>query len=210
MEPSKQALIEFILSRNVLQFGNFTLKSGRQSPFFFNAGQLHYGEDLQIISSYFAEAIEQFHRPIDTLFGPAYKGIPLVSSCAMTMMTKFNKNYPYSFNRKEKKQHGEQGLIVGAPIQNNVLLIDDVITAGTAIRESADFIVKQGGSIAGILVLLDRQEQGQHNQQASQELSETYDCCVQALLIQQDLMEYTKTYQPKTFQMLEKHQKIMS
>lgn len=157
MPTPQQRLLQLALDYDVLRFGEFTLKSGRQSPYFFNAGLFNTGHALQVIGECYADIILQENLTLDMLFGPAYKGIPLVSAAAMGLATR-GKDYPYAFNRKEAKDHGEGGVFVGAPIQGNIVLVDDVITAGTAIRESVKLIEAAGARVSGIVVLFDRQE----------------------------------------------------
>ena len=157
MPTPQQRLLQLALDYDVLRFGEFTLKSGRLSPYFFNAGLFNTGHALKILGECYADVIEQEKLPLDMLFGPAYKGIPLVSAAAVALAAK-GKDYPYAFNRKEAKDHGEGGVFVGAPIQGNILLVDDVITAGTAIRESVSLIQAAGAQVSGIVVLFDRQE----------------------------------------------------
>jgi orotate phosphoribosyltransferase len=157
MPTPQQRLLQLALDYDVLRFGEFTLKSGRLSPYFFNAGLFNTGHALKILGECYADVIEQEKLPLDMLFGPAYKGIPLVSAAAVAMAAK-GKDLPYAFNRKEAKDHGEGGVFVGAPIQGKVLLVDDVITAGTAIRESVSLIQAAGAQVSGIVVLFDRQE----------------------------------------------------
>jgi len=160
--------IQFAVEHGVLQFGEFTLKSGRVSPYFFNAGLFNDGSALDQLSSFYAQAIVESGLEFDMLFGPAYKGIPLVAAVAMTLSRDHGCNYPYAFNRKEVKSYGDGGQIVGAPLQGKVLIIDDVITAGTAINEAAEIIANTKGKVAGVVIAFDRQEKGQ---QADSELS---------------------------------------
>ncbi|MFI4955715.1 MAG: orotate phosphoribosyltransferase [Gammaproteobacteria bacterium] len=157
MSTPQQRLLQLALDYHVLRFGEFTLKSGRQSPYFFNAGLFNTGNALKVLGECYADIIQQENLPLDMLFGPAYKGIPLVSAAAVALAER-GKDYPYAFNRKEAKDHGEGGVFVGAPIQGNVLLVDDVITAGTAIRESVGLIQAAGAQVSGIVVLFDREE----------------------------------------------------
>ena len=154
--------IQFAVERGVLQFGEFTLKSGRNSPYFFNAGLFNDGQALAQLSHFYAQAIVDSKMDFDMLFGPAYKGIPLVAAVAMTLSRDYGKNYPYAFNRKEVKKHGDGGQIVGAPLTGKVLILDDVITAGTAINEAADIIAQADSKaqIQGVVIAFDRQELG--------------------------------------------------
>ena len=153
--------IQFAVEHGVLQFGEFNLKSGRVSPYFFNAGLFNDGSALDKLSGFYAQAIVDSKLEFDMLFGPAYKGIPLVVAVAMTLSRDHNRNYPYAFNRKEVKEYGDGGQIVGAPLTGKVLIIDDVITAGTAINEAAEIIAQMQGQLAGVVIAFDRQERGQ-------------------------------------------------
>ena len=192
MQDYQKKFIEFALSSNVLRFGEFTLKSGRVSPYFFNAGLFNSGEALSKLGQYYAQALKDSDIQFDVLFGPAYKGIPLASSCAMSLFTEHNINTPYSFNRKEAKAHGEGGNIVGAPLEGKVLIIDDVITAGTAIREAMDIISNAGANAAGVLIALDRQEKGQAELSAIQEVEQQYNIPVISIIKLGDLIEFIK------------------
>lgn len=189
---SPQALIELALKRGVLKFGEFTLKSGRISPYFFNAGLLNDGEALSLLANGYADTLMRCEG-VSVIFGPAYKGIPLVAATASALWQQHGVNVPWGFNRKEAKDHGEGGVLVGAPVQGQrVWIIDDVITAGTAIREVVDILQKAGAIIAGVLVALDRQERGQGTLSAIQEVEQQYNIPVHALITMQDLMEYLK------------------
>jgi len=152
--------IQFAIQQGVLQFGEFTLKSGRVSPYFFNAGIFNDGNAIATLSKFYAQAIVESAVEFDMLFGPAYKGIPLATAVAIALANEHDRNVPYAFNRKEAKQHGDGGQIVGAPIEGKVLIIDDVITAGTAINEAVSIIQQQGGEPSAVAVAFDRQEQG--------------------------------------------------
>ncbi|MFK7816627.1 MAG: orotate phosphoribosyltransferase [Gammaproteobacteria bacterium] len=162
MENSSK-FIQFAVEHHVLQFGEFTLKSGRVSPYFFNAGLFNDGNALHMLSQFYAQAIVDSNLEFDMLFGPAYKGIPLVTAVAMTLSRDHGKNYPYAFNRKEVKKHGDGGHIVGAPLDGKVLIIDDVITAGTAINEAAEILAQSNGKAAGVVIAFDREERSQEN-----------------------------------------------
>ncbi len=148
------------LAKQVLKFGEFTLKSGRKSPYFFNAGLFNTGRDLALLGRFYAEALVDSGIEFDLLFGPAYKGIPIATTTAVALAEHHDRDLPYCFNRKEAKTHGEGGNLVGSPLQGRVMLVDDVITAGTAIRESMEIIQAQGAQLAGVLISLDRQERG--------------------------------------------------
>lgn len=196
MQQYQLDFITFSLQRNTLRFGEFTLKSGRTSPYFFNAGLFNTGEDLHLIGQYYSTALENSSLEYDALFGPAYKGIPLVSATAVALAAQHNKNIPYAFNRKEAKDHGEGGQMVGADLQGQrVIIIDDVITAGTAIREAVDFLKQAGAILAGVLIALDRQERGQGTSSAIQEIEEQYGIPVISIITVQDLMTYMQDEQ---------------
>ena len=158
LAPYQREFIEFALSLGVLRFGTFKLKSGRTSPYFFNAGLFQTSGALSRLADFYAAAIESSGIAYDGLFGPAYKGIPLVSVTAVALFRAHGVDKPYSFNRKEAKDHGEGGTIVGAPLKGQILIVDDVITAGTAVREAFDIIKSNGAAAAGVVVALDRNE----------------------------------------------------
>ena len=162
------------LSRQALRFGQFTLKSGRVSPYFFNAGLFNDGQSLAILGRCYAGALLHSQLQFDVLFGPAYKGIPLVASTAVAIADAQRRNVPWAFNRKEAKDHGEAGLIVGSPLQGRVVILDDVITAGTAIRESIELIRQAGAEAVGVALALDRQERGQGERSAVQEVESLF------------------------------------
>ena len=181
-----QAFIELALSRGVLKFGEFTLKSGRVSPYFFNAGLLNDGEALSLLAQGYADKLTQCEN-VDVIFGPAYKGIPFVAATAVALSQTHNKSVPWGFNRKEAKDHGEGGVLVGAAVEGKkVWIIDDVITAGTAIREVVTILKNAGATIAGVLVALDRQGE----LSAIQEVQKELEIPVHALITMKDLMDY--------------------
>lgn len=185
-----QAFIELALSRGVLKFGEFTLKSGRVSPYFFNAGLLSDGEALSLLANGYADRLATCEH-VDVIFGPAYKGIPFVAAAAVALTQNHKQSVPWGFNRKEAKDHGEGGLLVGADVKGKkVWIIDDVITAGTAIREVVDILQQAGATIAGVLVALDRQERGQGELSAIQEVQKEFNVPVHALITMKDLMDY--------------------
>ncbi|MDO8953235.1 MAG: orotate phosphoribosyltransferase [Gammaproteobacteria bacterium] len=192
MKAYQIEFIEFAIKHKVIQFGAFTLKSGRVSPYFFNAGLFNSGEALTKMGQWYAEAIIESKVQFDQLFGPAYKGIPLVSSTAIALSDKHHANYPYSFNRKEAKDHGEGGTIVGAPLQGKVLIIDDVITAGTAFRETMQLFNEAKVKPAGLMIALDRQEKGQGSLSAVQEIEQEFTIPVISLINLNTLIEYLK------------------
>ncbi len=192
MQDYKRKFIEFAIDNEVLRFGSFTLKSGRVSPYFFNAGLFNTGEHLTRLSRFYAAAIVDSGIEFDTLFGPAYKGIPLAAITALSLFDQHQRNIPYCFNRKEAKDHGEGGNIVGAPLSGKVLIIDDVITAGTAIGEAMEIIAAAGASASGVVIALDRQERGKGEKSAIQEVEQNYGMKVASIITLADLMEYLK------------------
>lgn len=167
---SANEFLSYCLEREVLRFGEFTLKSGRVSPYFFNAGLFNRGSDLVRLGRYYAEAIVASGLDFDLIFGPAYKGIPLAAAVAIALETGYGRDLPWAFNRKEAKDHGEGGNIVGAPLHGRVLIVDDVITAGTAIRESVDIIQAAGAEPVAVAIALDREERGRGERSAIQEV----------------------------------------
>jgi orotate phosphoribosyltransferase len=170
MQEFQQQFLDYCIQRGVLRFGEFTLKSGRVSPYFFNAGLFNTGADLSALASFYAQAIQHSGIDFDVLFGPAYKGIPLAAITAASLYQQFNIDKSYAFDRKEKKDHGEGGQIVGAELKGDILIIDDVITAGTAIRQSMQLIDSLGAKVKGVTIALDRQEKGQGDKSAIDEL----------------------------------------
>lgn len=183
--------IDFCLAHKIIQFGDFTLKSGRKSPYFFNAGLFNTGETIATLGKFYAQAIIEAKIDFDVLFGPAYKGIPLAVSTAIALSA-HNINKPFCFNRKISKDHGEGGNLVGAPLQGKVLIIDDVITAGTAIRESLALIQENNATLAGIAVAFDRQEKGQHSLSAITEIEQTHQTQVISIIKFTDLVSYVE------------------
>ena len=182
--------IEFALERGVLKFGEFTLKSGRISPYFFNAGLFNTGRDLARLGRFYAAALMDSGVDYDLLFGPAYKGIPIASATALQLCEQHDIDMPYCFNRKEKKAHGEGGSLVGSELKGKVMLVDDVITAGTAIRESMDIINDAGAELAGVLIALDRQEKGKGELSAIQEIERDYGATMISIVTLGDLIGY--------------------
>jgi orotate phosphoribosyltransferase len=182
--------IRLCIELGVLRFGRFTLKSGRVSPYFFNAGLFNDGRAIAALGRHYARAAALSGLAFDMLFGPAYKGIPLVTATAAALAEHEDQNVPFAFNRKEAKVHGEGGTIVGAPLAGRVLIVDDVITAGTAIRESVEIIRSGGATPAGVLIALDREERGQGERSAVQEVQETYGLPVVSVLRLRDLMTH--------------------
>ena len=186
----KQLFIDIALNSGALKFGSFKLKSGRISPYFFNAGEFYCGEVLKKLGFCYAAALKRSNLKFDMLFGPAYKGIPLVSSMAVALFDNYKIDIPYCFNRKEEKQHGEAGLIVGAPSSGEVVIIDDVITAGTAVKESLDIITKSGGKVTAIIVGLDRKERGASEMSATQEIERDYSIPVVSIIDIDDIIRF--------------------
>ncbi len=187
---TREKFIEFLLEAGVLKLGSFTLKSGRTSPYFFNAGLINTGNQVSQLARAYASAIANSTLGYDVLFGPAYKGIPLVATTAMALSEFHQIDVPFSFNRKEKKDHGEGGLLVGAELRGRVLILDDVITAGTAIREAIELIQAHGAQPSGIVVALDRMEKGQSETSAIQELQQEFNIPVISIITLSDIIDY--------------------
>ena len=192
MQQYQKDFVNFMLETGALKFGEFTLKSGRISPYFFNAGLFNQGKHLSQLGQFYAQAIETSGIQFDVLFGPAYKGIPLATATAIALNDSFNRNVPYSFNRKEAKDHGEGGNIVGHPLEGDILIIDDVITAGTAIREAQDIIAATGATTKGVIVALDRQEKGKGELSAIQEVEQNFGIFVASIINLSHLITYLK------------------
>jgi len=190
MQDYKREFIEFALAQDVLRFGEFELKSGRISPYFFNAGLFNSGAALAQLGRFYAAAIEQSGVEYDVVLGPAYKGIPLATTTAVALSDKYGKDVPYAFNRKEAKTHGEGGQLVGAELNGRVLIIDDVITAGTAVREVMALIEQYKAKPAGVVIALNRQEKGNGDLSAIQEVERDYDVPVVSIITLNDLMSY--------------------
>ena len=190
MEDYQTRFLEFAIERGVLRFGEFTLKSGRVSPYFFNAGLFNTGAALSELADYYAAALVDSKLDVDLLFGPAYKGIPLVSATAIALQRNYQRDYPFVFNRKEAKAHGEGGLLVGSPLAGKVMIIDDVITAGTAIREVMSVIAESDARAVGVLVAIDRQEKGQGELSAIQEVERDYGVSVISVVKFSDITSF--------------------
>ena len=190
MEQYKRDFIEFALSRNVLKFGEFTLKSGRKSPYFFNAGLFNTGAGLARLGEFYAAAIQASAVDFDVVFGPAYKGIPIGTSVSVALFNRYGIDKPVCFNRKEVKDHGEGGNLIGSPLQGKILLVDDVITAGTAIRESMGLISANQADLAAVLIALNRKERGKGELSAIQEVERDYQCQVLSIIDLDDLMQF--------------------
>ena len=194
MKDYQNDFIDFAIQAGVLRFGEFTLKSGRTSPYFFNAGLFNTGEHLAKLGRCYAQAIVDSDINFDVLFGPAYKGIPLAAAASIALAEQHGKNIPWCFNRKEAKDHGEGGNLVGSPLNGRILVIDDVITAGTAIRESVDIIKSAGAELVGVVIALDRQERGQGERSAIQEVEENLGINVASIVKLEHLLEYLKMH----------------
>jgi len=190
MKNYQHDFINFALSAGVLRFGEFTLKSGRISPYFFNAGLFNTGEHLARLGRCYAQAIVDSGSKFDVLFGPAYKGIPLAAATSIALADHHQRNTPWCFNRKEAKDHGEGGNLVGAGLAGDIMVIDDVITAGTAIRESVEIIESAKASLSGIIIALDRQERGRDQRSAIQEVEESLGITVISIVTLAHLLEY--------------------
>ncbi|KAG9283943.1 hypothetical protein G9A89_005450 [Geosiphon pyriformis] len=206
LKPYQREFISFAISHNVIRFGSFELKSGRISPYFFNAGLFSTGRALSSLGQFYAAALEDAGAPsliphpsqkntettleYNMLFGPAYKGIPLVVATAIALVEKYNKDIPYAFNRKEVKDHGEGGNIVGAPLTGRVLIIDDVITAGTAIKESFTIIKAHNASLAGVIVAVNRQERGTNEKSAIEEIEQEFGISVKSIITFEQIIQY--------------------
>ena len=192
MKTYKRNFLELAMKLGVLKFGEFTLKSGRKSPYFFNAGLFNTGQSIADLGQYYANAIVDSGIEFDMIFGPAYKGIPLATQSAAALAEHHQINKPFSYNRKEQKKHGEGGFIVGAPLNGRVLIIDDVITAGTAVREAFDLIENSNAKIAGLVISIDRQEIGVNGKSAIQELEDNLNIPVVSIAKLDDLIELMK------------------
>lgn len=190
IQSYQRDFFDFVIRCQVLRFGEFTLKSGRVSPYFFNSGLFDNGEAISALGRYYAAAIEDSGIDYDMIYGPAYKGIPLAVATVIALYEQHQRNVPYAFNRKEAKDHGEGGLIVGSPLKGRVLVIDDVISAGTSVRESADIISNANASFAGVTIALDRQERGQGETSAIQEVEQDYAIKVASIVDLQSLIIY--------------------
>lgn len=190
MQAYQREFIQFALERGVLRFGEFTLKSGRVSPYFFNAGLFDSGLALAKLGRFYAQALVDSGLSYDVVFGPAYKGIPLAATTAVALAEHHQRDVPWCFNRKEAKDHGEGGTLVGAPLAGNIVIVDDVITAGTAIREVMQIIQGEGAQAAGVLIALDRQERGTGALSAIQEVERDFNMPVISIVSLQQVLEY--------------------
>ncbi|MCF7487694.1 orotate phosphoribosyltransferase [Vibrio sp. A2-1] len=190
MKAYQREFIEFALEKEVLKFGEFTLKSGRKSPYFFNAGLFNTGRDLARLGRFYAAALADSGIEFDVLFGPAYKGIPIATTTAVALADHHDVDTLYCFNRKEAKNHGEGGNLVGSELEGRIMLVDDVITAGTAIRESMEIIQANGADLAGVLVAIDRQEKGKGELSAIQEVERDFGCAIISIVSLTDLVTF--------------------
>ena len=189
----QKQFIQYSLDCGVLKFGKFELKSGRTSPYFFNTGLFNSGAQLAKLGQFYAQALIHSGIKVDVLYGPAYKGIPLVSTASIAYAQMQDSDIPFAFNRKEAKDHGEGGNLVGAPLKGNVLILDDVITAGTSVRESVVIISAAGATPAGVLIALDRQEKGEHDISAIQEVSTRFALPVISIIALEHIIEFIET-----------------
>ncbi len=185
----QKEFIQYALDCGVLKFGEFQLKSGRKSPYFFNTGLFNTGARLGRLGRFYAQSLIESSIHVDMLYGPAYKGIPLVSTASIAY-SQLKQDIPYAFNRKEAKDHGEGGVIVGSPLQGKVLILDDVITAGTSVRESVEIIGKMNATPAGVLIALDRQEKGENDKSAVQEVSERFNMPIISIISLAQIIEF--------------------
>jgi orotate phosphoribosyltransferase len=193
MADHKTTFFDLALRKGNLRFGEFTLKSGRQSPYFFNAGGFDDGESLATLADCYSDALVESGVAFDMLFGPAYKGIPLAAALAVSFARRHDRNLPFCYNRKEAKDHGEGGHLVGAPLAGRVLIVDDVISAGTSVRESIRWITDAGAVPAGVAIALDRQERGQGRESAAREVEQAYGVPVVAIAGLDDLITHVST-----------------
>lgn len=193
MHDHQTRFLDLALRCEALRFGDFTLKSGRQSPYFFNAGRFDHGSALGVLGDCYAHALMASHIGLDMIFGPAYKGIPLATTAAIALAA-HGRDLPVAFNRKEAKDHGEGGSLIGAPLTGRVLIVDDVVTAGTAVRESIALIHAAGATPCGVLVALDRQERGESGLSATQEIAHQFNIPVVSIARLDELLTYTSAH----------------
>lgn len=208
MQDYQQEFLEFAIEVGVLRFGKFTLKSGRISPYFFNSGLFNSGASLARLGRFYAQTIIDSGIEFDTIYGPAYKGIPLAASLAIAMADHHERDMPYCFNRKEAKDHGEGGMVVGAELKGRVLIIDDVISAGTSVRESVEIIKAAGAQPAGVVIALDRQERGKKETSAIQEVERDYGLNVASIVGLKELIQFLETKnEPEALAAIRNYQK---
>jgi orotate phosphoribosyltransferase len=193
VQAYQHEFIRYAIDCEVLRFGDFTLKSGRRSPYFFNTGLFNTGARLDRLGQFYADAFVHQGLRADVLYGPAYKGIPLACATAIALSRQAGAEIPFAFNRKEAKDHGEGGIIVGSPLQGDILILDDVITAGTSVRESVEIIRAAGARPCGVLIALDRQERGQGRVSAVEEVAATFGTPVHAIIRLDDIIAYLES-----------------
>lgn len=193
MRELQNSFIDFLLNEGALKFGEFTLKSGRKSPYFFNLGVFHDGRTLAKLAEFYAHALQNSRMSCDVLYGPAYKGIPLVAATSIILSERFHKIIPYCFNRKEIKSYGDGGQFIGAPLSGNVVMLDDVITAGTTVRETISLLQQTSAQLSGIIIAFDRQERGTNQLSAVQETVKNYKIPVQSIVTLSDVIQYLQT-----------------
>ena len=191
-DEKKSQFIQLLMDSHVLRFGDFTLKSGRLSPYFFNMGAIDEGKSLSKLGAAYADAITALNISVDCLYGPAYKGIPLVAAASMAFYYNQNRSVPYCFNRKQAKTYGDGGDLVGAPLQGNVIMVDDVITAGTTVTETANLFAKYGAALSGIVIALDREEQNSAGRHALSAISERFHVPITPIITLTDVINYLK------------------
>ncbi|WII23655.1 orotate phosphoribosyltransferase [Buchnera aphidicola] len=193
MKQWKKKFIEFMIKKKILKFGNFTLKCNRKSPYFFNMALFHTGKDLYTLGTFYAQALVNLNIKFDLLFGIAYKGIPIVISTVIALKKIYNINIKYSFNRKEIKKYGEKGNTVGSKLHGNIVIIDDILTAGTAIKNTLKFLLNKKKKISNILVALDRKEFGNKNSFAKNDIEKKYSCKISSIINIDDITNYLKS-----------------
>jgi orotate phosphoribosyltransferase len=191
-DSRKSQFIQLLMDRDVLRFGDFTLKSGRISPYFFNMGAVNEGKSLSELGAAYADAIVDLDIPVDCLFGPAYKGIPLVAAASMAFHYNHNRSVPYCFNRKQAKTYGDGGDLVGAPLQGQVIMVDDVITAGTTVKETSNLFAKYGAALSGIVIALDREEKNAVGEHALSALSRDYHVPITPIITLSDVIDFLR------------------
>jgi len=208
MKDYQREFIQFAIQTGVLRFGEFTLKSGRLSPYFFNSGLFNTGASLAALGRFYAQALRDSNIDFDLLFGPAYKGIPLTAACSIALADQHQYHIDYSFNRKEAKDHGEGGTIVGAELKGRIMIIDDVISAGTSVRESLDLIKQANAQAAGVVIALDRQEKGKGDVSAISEIENNYHIPVVSIIKLKHLISYLQEQGEGQENLIEYAQKI--
>ncbi|MDT9587057.1 MAG: orotate phosphoribosyltransferase [Candidatus Arsenophonus melophagi] len=190
MKDYQREFITFAIKKKALEFREITLKSGRRSPYFFNSGLFNTGKDLAELGQFYAKAFIDYQPACDIIFGPAYKGIPIITTMVVTLFKHYHFDKPFCFNRKEIKKHGEGGELIGSPLKGNVVIVDDVITAGTAIKESAEIIKRHKAKLSAVILSLNRQEKGKNNISAVQEIEKKFKCQVFSVITFNDLINF--------------------